>query len=120
MTWQEQWLRGPQTYERRIWARQEDDDSYPSNAQSKEEMKGREHKFKSSKHPPEHIAESDKHEGNSKCMKARKGTDSDGSRAYTQGPFTTYLYPINTQEVGHGSRISKGVVWWQGEREGLF
>ena len=120
MTWQEQCPKGPQMQERRICARQEDDDSCPSNAQSKEEMKGREHESKSPyvlhaarvKHPLEHTAESDKHEGNSKCVKARKGTDSDGSGAYTQGPITTYLYPTNTSEVGRESRVSEGVVWW--------
>ena len=42
------------------------------------------------KHPPECIVESNKHRGNSKDVKARKGTDSDGSEAYTQG-LSTYM-----------------------------
>ena len=50
----------------------------------------------------------------------QKGTDSDGSGAYTKGPGTTYLYLANTWEVGHGSRVSEGVVWRWGERGGLF
>ena len=64
------------------------------------------------KHPPKRTAKSDKHEGNNKGVKARKGTDSNGSGAYTQGPGTNYLYPTNTWEVGHGLRVSEGVVWW--------
>ena len=31
--------------------------------------------------------------------------DSNGSGACTQGPGTTYLYPANTGEVGHKSRV---------------
>ena len=42
------------------------------------------------------------------------------SGACTKGEGTTYLYPTNTWEVGHGSRYSEGVVWWWGERGGLF
>ena len=38
-------------------------------------------------------------------MKARKVMDSDGSKAYTQGLGTTYLYLANTGEVGHGLRV---------------
>ena len=91
-------------------------------------MEGREHEPKDPyvfhairvRHLPKCIAESEKHGGNSKCVKARKVMNSDGSRIYTQGPSTTYLYPVNTWEVGHRSRVSKGVVWRWGERGSLF
>jgi len=53
----------------------------------------------------ERVAESDKHRGNGKCVKARKVMDSDGSRACIQGSSTTYLYPANIGEVGHGSEV---------------
>ena len=46
-----------------------------------------------------------------KWREGQKGMDSDGSGAYTKGPSTTYLYPANTWEVGHESRVSEGVVW---------
>ena len=92
------------TRKKRIWARQEREGLHPSNAQSKEEIKGREHKPKSSyvfhaarvEHPPKRTAESDKHGGNNKGVKARKVMDSDGSGAYTQGLSTIYLYLVNT------------------------
>ena len=72
-------------------------------------MKGREHEPKSPyvlhaarfKHPLGHTTKSNKHRGNSKYVKARKGTDSDGSGAYTQDLGTTYLYLANTWEVVH-------------------
>ena len=38
-------------------------------------------------------------------MKARKVMDSDRTGACILGPITTYLYPVNTWEVGHGSRV---------------
>ena len=44
-------------------------------------------------------------------MKARKGTNLDGSRAYTQGPGTTYMNPANALEAGHRSKVSEGVAW---------
>ena len=81
-------------------------------------MKGKEHEPKSPyvlhaarvKHPPECTVESNKHRGNRNGVKPKKGTDSDESGAYTKSLGTTYLYPTNTWEVGHGSRVSKGVV----------
>ena len=54
---------------------------------------------------PECTTELDKYGGNSKGMKARKVMDLDGNEAYTQGPGITYLYPVNTWEVGYGSRV---------------
>ena len=62
------------------------------------------------KHPPECIVESETHKGNNKGVKAKKGTNSDGSGAYTQGLSTTDLYPANTSKVGHRSRVSESVV----------
>ena len=50
----------------------------------------------------------------------QKGMDSNRSEAYIKGPGTTYLYPANTWEVGHGSRVSKSMVWRWRERGGLF
>ena len=58
----------------------------------------------------EHAIESDKPIGNGKRMKARKAMDSYGSGAYIQGLGTTYLYPANIGEVGHGSEVREGVV----------
>ena len=55
-----------------------------------------------------------------KWREGQKGMDSDGSGAYTKGLSTTYLYPANTWEVGHESRVSEGVVWQWWERRGLF
>jgi len=43
-----------------------------------------------------------------------------GSGACTKGQGTIYLYPTNTWEVGHGSRLSEGVIWWWGEKKRLF
>ena len=79
------------TGKKRTWARQEGEGLHPSNAQSKEEMKGREHKPKSPyvfhvtkvKHPLERIVESNKHGDSRKGKKARKVTDLDRSGAYT-------------------------------------
>ena len=95
------------------WARQEEEGLHPSNAQSKEEMECRERKPKDPcifhaarvKQLPKCTVESDKHRGNGKCVKVTKVMDSNGSEACTQGPSTTYLYPTNTGEVGHGSRV---------------
>ena len=42
------------------------------------------------------------------------------SGACTKGKGTTYLYPANTWEVGHRSRLSEGVVWRWEEKRGLF
>ena len=55
-----------------------------------------------------HAVESDKPVGNGKRMRARKVMDSYGSGAQTQGSSTTYLYPVNTREVGHGSEVREG------------
>ena len=30
---------------------------------------------------------------------------------HTQGIGTTYMYQANIEEVGHGSKVRKGVVW---------
>ena len=57
------------------------------------------------KHLPKRTTKSDKHDGNSKGVKARKVIDSNGNGACTQDLGTTYLYPANTWEVGHGSRV---------------
>ena len=62
------------------------------------------------KQTPECVAGSDKLEGNGKHVRARKTMDSYGSEAFTKGSCTTYLYPTNTGEVGHGSEVRKGVV----------
>ena len=62
------------------------------------------------KQAPKHAIESDKPIGNGKRMKARKAMDSYGSGAYIQGLGTTYLYPANIGEVGHGSEVREGVV----------
>ena len=65
-------------------------------------------------------AESDKPVDNSKCVRARKAMDSYGSGACTQGSGTTYLCPANTEEVGHGSEVRKGVVWRWREKGAYF
>ena len=62
------------------------------------------------KQAPEHATESNKLVGNGKHVRARKVMDSYGSGAYIQGSGTTYLYPVNTGEVGHGSEVREGVV----------
>ena len=62
------------------------------------------------KQAPEHAIESDKPIGNGKRVKARKAMDSYGSGAYIQGSGTTYLYPTNTEEVGHGPEIREGLI----------
>ena len=72
------------------------------------------------KQAPKCAAESDKPVGNGKRMNARKVIDSYGSRARTQGLGTTYLYPANTREVGHGSKVRESVFWRWGEKESLF
>ena len=58
-----------------------------------------------------HAVESDKPVSNGKRVRARKAMDSYGSEAQTQGSGTTYLYPTNTEEVGHGSEIREGLIW---------
>ena len=63
----------------------------------------------------ERAVESDKPVGNGKRMNARKAMDSYGSGAHTQGSSTTYLYPANTGEVGHGLEVRESVVQRQGE-----
>ena len=80
MIWQDQLPRGPRTQERKTWARQEDEDLCPSNTQSKERMKDREHEPKSphilhatkDEHQLERIVKSNKHEGNRNVVKAKK------------------------------------------------
>ena len=72
------------------------------------------------KQTPEHATKSDKPVGNGKCMRARKAMDSYGNGAYTQGSSTTYLYPVNTGEVGHGLELREGVVWRWGEGGAYF
>ena len=67
------------------------------------------------KQAAEYVVEPKKHVGNDKCMNAKGAMDSYGSGAHTQVLGTTYLYPANTREVGHGSEVKKGVVWWWGE-----
>ena len=39
---------------------------------------------------------------------------------YAQGSGTTYLYPANTEEVGHRSEVREGVVWQWGETGAYF
>ena len=61
------------------WAQQEDEGLHPSNAQSKERMKGNEHEPKNprilhatrDKHQPRRTTESNKHGGNINGVKAR-------------------------------------------------
>ena len=53
----------------------------------------------------EHATELNKPIGNGKHMNARKAMDSYKSGARTQGLSTTYLYPANTGEVGHSSKV---------------
>ena len=116
------------TGKKRTWARQEGEGLHQSNAQSKEEVESRKCEPKGPcifhaariKQLPERIVESDKHKGNGKWVKAKKVMDSDGSEAYTQDLGTTYLYPANTGEVGHGSRVWKVVVYRWGERGAYF
>ena len=69
-----------QTQRRRAWARQENEDLCPSNAQSKEGIKGREYEPKSphilhttrDKHQSKCATESNKHRGSRNGVKARK------------------------------------------------
>ena len=109
------------------WAWLKDEGLCPSNAQSKEGIKGKEHKPKSphilhatrDKHQLEHTGEWK----NTKTTKMewrleRKKFRQNG--ACTKGQGTTYLYPANTWEVGHESRYSKGVVWRWRKSGGLF
>ena len=112
MAWKDPQPKNPRLQERRQ-AKQEGKGLHRSNARSKEKVEGREREPKGRyvfhairvKHLPKHTTKSNKHGGNSKGMKARKVIDLDGNGAYTQGPSTTYLYPTNTWEVGHGSRV---------------
>ena len=67
------------------------------------------------KQTPEHATKLDKPVGNGKCMRVRKVMNSYESGACTQDLGTTYLYPANTGEVGYGSEVREGVVWWWGE-----
>ena len=68
------------TGKKRTWAWQKGKGLHPSNTQSKEEMKGREHKPKNphilhatrDKHQPERTTKSNKHKGNRNGVKARK------------------------------------------------
>ena len=61
------------------------------------------------KQAPERAAESDKSVGNGKRMNTRKQwTHMEVEHAHGSG--TTYLYPANTWEVGHGSKVREGVV----------
>ena len=53
-------------------------------------------------------------------MRAKKVMNSYGSGAHTQGLGITYLYPANTGEVGHGSKVREGVVWQWGEGGAYF
>ena len=64
------------------------------------------------KQTPERVVESEKPRGNGKHMRARKAMDLYGSGACTQGLITTNLYVANAREVGHGSEVRRGVVWW--------
>ena len=57
------------------------------------------------KRAPERAAESDKLGGNGKRVRARKVMGSYESEACIQGSGTTYLYPTNSGEVGHGSKV---------------
>ena len=90
-------------------------------------MKGKEHEPKTlhflyatrDKHQPEYTAESNKYGGSRNGVKDRK-KQFRWTGVYTKDQGTTYLYLANTWEVGHGSMYSEGVVWWWGEREGLF
>ena len=59
-----------------------------------------------------HAAASNKLVSNGKRVRARKVMDLYGSGARTQGSSTTYLYRANTEEVGHGSEVREGLVWW--------
>ena len=54
--------------------------------------------------------ESGKPVGNGKRMNTRKTMDSYRSGARIQGSSTTYLYPANTGEVGHGLEVRESVV----------
>ena len=54
--------------------------------------------------------ESNKPVGNGKRMSAKKAMDSYGSGARTQGSGTTYMYPANIGEVGHGLEVREDVV----------
>ena len=63
------------------------------------------------KQAPERVPKSNKPVGNGKRMNIRTTMDSYGSRACTQGSSTTYLYPANTGEVGHRSKVIEDMVW---------
>ena len=62
------------------------------------------------KQAPGHALKSEKPVGNGKRINARKTMDLYGSGARTQGSGTTYLYPTNTEEVGHGPEIREGLI----------
>ena len=57
------------------------------------------------KQTPKRAAESNKPRGNGKRVRVRKTMDSYGSGACTQDSGTTYLYPANIGEVGHGLEV---------------
>ena len=52
-------------------------------------------------------------------MKARK-KQIQTKWSMLKGPGHHLLVPIQYMEVGHGSRYSKGVVWWWGEKGVYF
>ena len=66
------------------------------------------------------VVKSDKPRGIGKHVRARKATNSYRSGACTQGSGTTYLYPTNIGEVGHGLEVWEGVVWRWGEGGAYF
>ena len=84
MAWKDPQPKSPQLQERRQ-AKEEGEGLHPSNAQSKENMEGKEREPKGPyvfhgarvKHLPKCTTESHKHEGDSKGMKARKVIDFD-------------------------------------------
>ena len=72
------------------------------------------------KQTPKCATKSNKLISNGTRMNTKKAMDSYGSGARIQGSSTTYLYPANTNEVGHGSEIRTGVVWRWGEGWAYF
>ena len=62
------------------------------------------------KQTQERAAESDKPRGNSKAWRLEKQWTHMEVK-HTQGIGTTYMYQANIEEVGHGSKVRKGVVW---------
>ena len=67
------------------------------------------------KHQLACTTESNKMQRQQKWCEGQKETNLDGVGACTKGQGTTYLYLVNTWEVGHGPRHSEGVVWRWGE-----